>query len=215
MMAARKGQKTQGRSLKRSVATRKPRKTLLVFCEGEKTEPEYLNALKREPDVRDVAAVDLRVETGHGGNVPLTLVSLAVDARGRAVDEDGEIDEFWCVFDVEWPRNHPRLSEAIERAHNNDIQLAVSNPCFELWLILHFQDQGAWLDNDDARRLRRSLDGSFAKGLDTAKYMPPLDGAATRAAALEKRHLDNGTLFPHDNPSSGMHRLIGAVRPES
>lgn len=34
--------------LKRKVATRKPKKTLLIFCEGQRTEPEYLEALKRE-----------------------------------------------------------------------------------------------------------------------------------------------------------------------
>jgi hypothetical protein len=50
------------------------RKTLVVFCEGERTEPEYLDALKRQPSVRDAAAVDLRVETGHGGSVPRRLV---------------------------------------------------------------------------------------------------------------------------------------------
>jgi hypothetical protein len=31
---------------------------------------------------------------------------MALDARSRAIDEEGEIDEFWCVFDVECPRNH-------------------------------------------------------------------------------------------------------------
>jgi|ERR1022692_2479531 hypothetical protein len=97
---------------------------------------------------------------------------MAVAARSRAIDEEAEIDEFWCVFDVEWPRNHPGLHEAIEQAQQNRIQLAVSNPCFELWLILHFQDQGAWLDNNGARRLRRKLDGSNDKGIDSAKYMP-------------------------------------------
>lgn len=145
----------------------------------------------------------------------MTLVSLAVDARSRAVDEDGEIDEFWCVFDVEWPRNHPGLKDAIERARQNNIRLAVSNPCFELWLILHHKNTGAWLDNDNARRLRRSLDGADDKGLDAAKYMPLRSTARSRAAALEKRHHENGTSFPHDNPSSGMRCLIAAVEPPS
>ena len=66
-MTSRKDRRAGARSLKRKVATRRPRKTLVVFCEGERTEPEYLDALKRQPSVRDVAAVDLRVETGHGG----------------------------------------------------------------------------------------------------------------------------------------------------
>jgi hypothetical protein len=147
-MMVRKSSKSFGRRpLKRKVAIRPPRKTLLVFCEGEKTEPEYLHALKRQPFMRDVAAVDLRVEPRHEGAAPLALVSMAADARAKAMVEEAEIDEFWCVFDVEWPVNHPRLKEAIDQARRDGIQVAVSNPCFELWLILHFRDHGGWLDN--------------------------------------------------------------------
>jgi len=187
----------------------------VVFCEGERTEPEYLDALKRQPSVRDVAAVDLRVETGHGGSVPRTLVAMATEAHSRAIDEEAEIDEFWCVFDVEWPRNHPGLGGAVQQARVNGIKLAVSHPCFELWLILHFQDHTAWLDNNQARRLRRQLDGSGDKGLDAAKYMPLAADAARRAADLDRRHLYDGTVFPQDNPSSGMHRLLAATEPPS
>jgi RloB-like protein len=210
---AGKQRRAGSRPLKRKVAIRKPRKTLVVFCEGEKTEPQYLGGLKRLPWVRDVAAVDIRIETGHGGSVPRTLVSLAADARTRAIDEEGEIDEFWCVFDVEWPKNHPSLSEAIRQAHDNDIKLAVSNPCFELWLILHFQDHTSWLDNTGARRLRERLDGAPDKSLAPARYMPRVTDAARRAAALDVRHQKDGAKFPQDNPSSGMHFLVASVKP--
>lgn len=201
------------RPLKRRVGTRRPRKTLLVFCEGERTEPEYLEALKREPSVRDMASVDLRVEFVPNGSKPRTLVSKAADAHRRAVEGEDEIDEFWCVFDVEWPDNHPGLKEAIQQARQVGINLAVSNPCFELWLILHFQDYGSWLDNDGARRLRRRLDGSPDKGISPTKYLPLVGDAARRAADLDRRHDRNGIEVPDNNPSSGMHRLIAAVKP--
>lgn len=188
-----------------------PRRTFVIFCEGRRTEPEYLNALKRHPAVREAAAVDLRVEAGHGGSAPRSLVSRAVDARTRAIDEDAEIDEFWCVFDMEWPVNHPGLLDAIQRAGAHGIQVAVSNPCFELWLVLHFQDRGAWLSTDEACRLRQRLDRSSGKGLDAAVYMPVIADAVRRSAQLEQLHLDNGTDFPHTNPSSGMHRLLAAI----
>lgn len=197
--------------LKRRVGTRSPRKTIVIFCEGQRTEPEYLEALRRQPEVRDVAAVDLRIEAQRNGSVPLTLVRMAVRARERAAREEGEVDEFWCVFDVEWPANHPGLREALDLARQNGIEVAVSNPCFELWLALHFDAHTRWLDNDEACRLRRSYDGQADKGLDPALYMPRIASAAQRAAALEARHGKNGTVFPHDNPSSGMHRLIAAT----
>jgi hypothetical protein len=212
-MARKPSTRRARQSLGRKVAIRSPKKTLLVFCEGERTEPEYLHALKKQPFVRDVAAVDLRVEPRHEGAVPLTLVSVATDARNKALNEEAEIDEFWCVFDVEWPVNHPNLRSAISLARSNDIQLAISNPCFELWLILHFRDEGRWLDNEQARKIRRQLDGSGGKGLAPAKYMALIKDASRRAAKLEERHRLDGTTFPHDNPSSGMYRLFAAVQP--
>lgn len=186
-----------------------------MFCEGQRTEPEYLDALKREPAVREVAAVDLRVETRSKGSMPLTLVRLAAEARDRALREQGEVDEFWCVFDVEWPINHPGLAEALEIAAQNAIRVAVTNPCFELWLLLHFQDHRAWLDNDTARRLRRSHDGQPGKGLAGAKYMGKRGVAARRAAALDKLHAKNVTPFPKNNPSSGMHLLLVSIETPS
>jgi RloB-like protein len=213
MMAGDRRNVAGRRPLKRKVSIRPYRKTLLVFCEGERTEPEYLRALKRQPFVRDVAAVELRVEPRRGGAVPLTLVSMAAEARSKAITEEAEIDEFWCVFDVEWPLNHPDLERAVQQARHNDIQLAVSNPCFELWLILHFRSHSGWLDNERACKLRRQFDGSRDKGLDESKYMPFIRDAAQRAAKLDERHRQDGTRFPHDNPSSGMYRLHAAIAP--
>jgi hypothetical protein len=213
-VTGRNSREPGGRSLKRKVATRRPRKTLLIVCEGTRTEPYYLNALKRQPAVRDIAAVELRVETGQGRTDPRSLVSLAVVGRSRAMDADEEIDEFWCVFDVEWPRNHPGLQEAMEDARRNSIEVAVSNPCFELWLILHLQHRSAWLNTDDACKLRARLDGSDGKGLNAAIYMPLMEVAMQRAVALDERHLGNNTAFPHNNPSSSMHRLLAAVQPD-
>jgi hypothetical protein len=183
----------------------------VLYCEGEQTEPAYFEALRREPDVRDVAAVDLRVEDSAGGSSPLALVRMAVDARERSVREEGEIDEIWCVFDVEWPTNHPNLQQAIDLARGNGVFLAISNPCFEIWLILHFREHTRWLDTNAARRLRRRLDGQPGKGVDGARYMPHRTDAVERAIALDRRHLDNGSRFPSDNPSSGVHLVISTV----
>jgi hypothetical protein len=149
------------------VAVREPRKTLLVFCEGARTEPEYLEALRRQPAVQRTAAVDIRIDLDYAGFKPLGLVRKAIVAHDRATREQREIDEFWCLFDVEWPENHPGLKEAARLAAENGILLAVSNPCFELWLALHFADQEAWLDNDGARRLRRASPRPRTEGLRT------------------------------------------------
>ena len=197
--------------LRRRVASRAPKRTFLVFCEGQRTEPDYLKALKREPAVRDLASVDIRIHEDTLGSAPLTLVKAAADARARYGQDQSEIDEVWCLFDVEWPKNHPNLKKAIALAKRSNVKVAVSNPCFELWLLLHFRDQNAWLDTNAAKRLLRGHDTSQDKSLNGATYMPQRAEAARRARALDARHRGNGTNFPDDNPSSGMHHFLEAV----
>ncbi len=173
-----------------------------------------MTALKREPAVRDVAAVDIRIEEPGEGAVPLTLVTRAVDQRKRALAEEGEIDEFWCIFDVEWPLNHPHLKEALDLARGNDIKVAVSNPCFEVWLALHFKYHTGFLSNEEAKALLRQHEDRRDKGLDPSLYMSRRSAARQGAARLDEMHVRNGTSFPHNNPSSGMYRFLAAVDSE-
>ena len=209
-MAKRRGHRRgKDSSLRRRVAFRTPRRTFLVFCEGTKTEPDDIEALRQEPAVRDWASVDLRIEAS--GAVPLTLVNAAAEARVRSSREQGEIDQVWCLFDVEWPRNHPGLSDAKTKAEGSDVRLAISNPCFELWLALHFKDHTAWLDNDAAGKLRRKHDKSSGKGLVGSQYMPRRADASQRARALTAKHSGDGREIPKDNPSSGMYLLLEAI----
>ncbi|MXW62023.1 MAG: RloB domain-containing protein [Acidimicrobiaceae bacterium] len=207
-MAKRRGRSPRkDKPLGRSSGHLTPKRTFLVFCEGKRTEPDYLKALKRESAVRDIAAVEIKVDDIQG--VPLTLVGAAVEARALA--QNSEVDEVWCLFDVEWPNNHPDLEQARNLAGDKNVHVAISNPCFELWLALHFQDQTAWLNNDQADQLLRRHDNSEGKGLDGTTYMPHRAEASRRARALDHKHSKDGTHFPHDNPSSGMYMFLESI----
>ena len=182
-----------------------------MFCEGTKTEPDYIHVLQQEPAVRDSASVSLKTDLNGSGAVPLTLVRAAATAQLRSSEEQGEIDEVWCLFDVEAPQKHPNLGEARKIAQAGGVRLAISNPCFELWLALHFESQTAWLTSDAAQRLRRKHDKSSGKEVDGSQYMPRRDVAAERARALSAKHAGDGTEYPDDNPSSGMYLLFEAI----
>jgi hypothetical protein len=88
-------------SLTRKVGIYPVKKTVVVVCKGTKTEPQYIEMLADEPDVRDLASVALRLEAADEAEVPRTLVRRAIDLKNRTRKESGEIDEIWCVFDVE------------------------------------------------------------------------------------------------------------------
>ena len=129
--------------------------------------------------------------------------------------ENDEIDEVWCVFDVEAPQTHPNLQEALARARDNEIETAVSNPCFEIWLALHFRRHMKPLTTKAACRLRRGEDGSTGKEVDGELYMPLRKTAALHARDLRNKHVKDDSLFPDDNPSSGMFRLLEAIEPNT
>lgn len=116
------------------------------------------------------------------------------------------------MLDVEAPQSHPDLADAIRLAKDNAIRLAISNPCFELWLVLHLKDQSASLTSAEACALRQRLDGSQGKELDPGRYLPRIDDAIKRAQALDRTHERNGASLPQNNPSSGMHLVIEVMR---
>lgn len=97
------------------------------------------------------------------------------------------------------------------KARDNGVATAVSNPCFELWLVLHRATQTAFLETDQAISMRNAMDHSEGKHLIAADYMNRRTEAVRRAKSLEKLHRNNGTAFPDDNPSSTVYKLLEAL----
>ncbi|MDF5756023.1 RloB family protein [Spongiactinospora sp. TRM90649] len=177
-------------------------------AQARRPEPHYIGSLKRLPEIRANTSAEIEIDPPQG--VPLTLARRAVD-RSR----DDEVDECRCVFDVEWPL-HPNREQAVHLAGEHGIKPAISNPCFELWLILHFEDQTGFLNTYAADRRSRHLDGRSSKRIAAERYNAPARHRPQRADQLTKRHVRNETQSPDDNPSSSMSALIralGADRP--
>ncbi|MCY4294151.1 MAG: RloB family protein [Acidimicrobiaceae bacterium] len=195
------------RPLRRRAAQIDQLSRFVILCEGELTEPHYLKAFARLPSVRATSTLDIR----GMGYEPRRLVEEARDLKRQERRQGSGSSQYWCVFDVEAPTQHPRLLEATQMAYDNDIKVAVSNPCFELWLLLHFIDHESWLKNDSCRTLLRQWDTSQGKTVDAAVYMPRLADAVRRAERLEALHESAGRKLPDNNPASGMHRLLLAV----
>jgi len=199
--------------LKRKVGTRPELRTFLIFCEGSTSEPDYIKGLKATFEVARRTSVNIVLHPEQG--VPLTLVKLAIQEKKKLEAKGNlEVDQFWCIFDVEWPKKHPNLAQAVELANCHGISLAISNPCFELWLILHYKDYTKCSSTAVVEKISKALDGRSGKSIDASLYLPHFEDAMRRAMALDSRHSGNGTKFPKDNPSSSMHALLTALLPE-
>jgi len=103
------------------------KKRFLIVTEGTETEPRYFKAFRtyRTLDIKTI---------GTGRNT-IQVVQKAIDLKKHSIKD--EYDEIWSVFDRDsFPKDD--YMKAIDLAHKNDIKVAVSNECFELWFLLHF-----------------------------------------------------------------------------
>ncbi len=115
----------------------RPRKrSLLVQCEGLKTEPNYLDELCKACGVRQ--RLEVKVKPGKGQNARVTVEAAITEGSRRRLGER-IYDATCCVLDVEHAAHEASLNEAITLAKEHGIRLFLSNPSFEVWLITHFE----------------------------------------------------------------------------
>jgi hypothetical protein len=186
--------------LRRTAGRREPRESFAVYCEGRVTEKSYLLNLKRE-----LRASNVFIQWVPG--TPLDVVKRA-ERDGRSADA-----VVWCVFDAEAPRLHPNFEQALARAERNSFSCAVSNPCFELWALLHLADHSAYITTVGVcKALEAKLAGYSRrrKTIDYAALRPYLAAARERAIMLDNLHGDAKPVGER-NPSTGVWRLVDAL----
>lgn len=170
------------------------------MTEGKRTEPAYLTRFSQVMKATGVAIHAARV-VGAGVD-PEGVVREAI--RIKDDSSMGRFDACWCVVDVD---EHSRLPGALVLAQQHQINVAVSNPCFEIWLLWHHEEQTAHASATDLRRrLRRH--GHEGKDLPV-RFPYHLYPDALQRADLSARDLEPCALGP--NPSTSVAALIRAI----
>jgi len=186
-----------------------PKPRILVLCEGERSEPEYLRGFRlafRNP------LVDLEIAKERG--VPATLVREAKrlkkeadDEAKRKRDENLRYDQVWIAFDVD---EHPKVAEAVDKARSNGIHVALSNPCFELWLLLHSRESPGMQNRHEVQRMVGKIDGDRGKGVDFNRYKDRYGVALERARRLHTEAESMGEAGR--NPTTWFYLLTEEIR---
>ncbi|MDD9981998.1 MAG: RloB family protein [Gammaproteobacteria bacterium] len=217
-MARRAGGRRGGRSvpgLKRRKARLEPRRRFILFLEGRKTEPAYFDALKRA-----CRSALIEIDPHPGVGVPYTIAEKAVErARElglaprsrRRKDSFEDRDQVWAVFDRD---EHPRFNEAVELCRNHGVGVGRSDPCFELWLILHERDYDRPDDRHavqaELRRLRPEYEIDGPKTPDCEDLIRRVEDAERRGDEQLRRREEEDNAF--GNPSTTVGQLTTAIR---
>ena len=203
------------RKLRRSKPSREPRQRFILFCEGLQTEVEYFKAIRRV-----YSSTLISVETHGGQGVPYTIAEKAVQqARAlgltrhsrRRRDSYEERDQVWAVFDRD---AHPHFNEAVTYCESNNVGVGRSNPCIELWLILHERDFDRYEDRHAMQKilaeLRPEYDPDGAKTPDCDDLVKRVDAAERRSETQLRRRVEEDN--PYGNPSTTVGRLTREIR---
>lgn len=210
-MAHPSGRNRERRSGRRA-PFREPRPRILVVCEGANTEKQYFEQFAR---FHRNSLVEVIVEGGKG--VPLTVVRVAKERKDRASSEARRKDDafleyqsVWCVFDVD---DHPSVPEARVMAADNGIELAISNPCFELWLLLHHRECPGESHRHRIQTMLKAHVKGYDKHVDFDDYSSGYPMAVRRAGSLDQLAESMGE--PGRNPTTGVYRLTERIIPPS
>ncbi len=201
-----------GNDLKRRRPIRNRFDRVLIVCEGEKTEPNYLEEIRQ--DAR-ISTLDIKIISSALGTEPKQIVESAENEFLRS----REYERIYVVFDRDDHQTYANaidMSSARHQKYKNDegklvsFEAVVTVPCFELWLLIHFVDVRHWLHRDDViRRLRQQIPGYSKGNKKTYSGTATLIDDAIRRGTFLKNSFSR---LPGNEPYTDMHELVHTLR---
>jgi len=162
--------------------------TFFVFCEGE-SEAAYINHLKNS--YRKPVVIIPKVTKNK--------VSVRFIKESIKSSFGHEKDRVYLVYDIDVAGFHEKLL-AIQKEIVSI--LIISNPCFELWYLLHFTNQTAEISTDHCIKKLENVFKSYQKGIINTKLLEKLGEKKSEAIHRAK------SLLPPNNPSTNIHLFI-------
>ncbi len=190
------------KSFSRHPARFRPQPRVLVLCEDTKSGKNYLEDASRH--YRSFALV----EFAHCGHTdPLGIVT-------EAVKRERDFEEVYCVVDRD---SHKKWDEALALSKGSaKVQVIPSYPCFEYWLLIHFDFSRAPYVSvggvSAADRVIKDLVlkpgmANYAKGYKGNLFVDLFEKLDT-AHLHARRSVEQAILDDELNPSTRLHELI-------
>ena len=179
---------------------------IVIASEGKDTERIYFKALAKEYTNPHVHVHILeRSEAEQNNSSPDHVLKQLNDYKSQYELEAD--DELWLVVDKDRWTEAMLSRVATECSQEVAMHMALSNPCFELWLLLHIEDsalltpeeQKQWIENRRKSkngdpylkvRLRQKIGSYRESSYDTLALIAHVEDAIERARALDKNPAD-------------------------
>ena len=192
-------------------------KFIYIFTEGEETEVNYFESKKKEIE-GEIRRKNIKIEIKGKGYNTLSLINFTlgfIKKENIKINDSKNSDECWVVFDKD--DFNKDFDNAINKAEANNLKVAYSNECFELWFLLHFsfynvasggKDYNSKL-TDNLRKFTGDKKIKYEKNLENIySLIKGKEGDAIRnAKKLLNMHKDEKS-FLKKNPSTTVYLLV-------
>jgi len=160
-----------------------------VFCEGE-TEIAYVKFL------RSLYRAPIQVIPKKGkSNISEDYI---VKSKNEYVQTDQ--DKVFLMYDLDVDGMLVQLQKI------PNAELLVSNPCVELWFLLHYQDQKSEISSDKCIKKLQKVSKEYKKGTLSEEEKDVL--AKNKELAIERAK----ALEVLNNPSTTIYRLLDLLK---
>ena len=197
----------------RNKHNRKEKPMIIITAEGRnETETRYFDGF-RTADCPYIIKI-------HKAGYVTDPAKLAASIRKRWADEEADVrvgDKAFVIVDLDNKEDKAKVIRQLKATKGTE-EYIVSNPCFEVWYLLHYDySTRAYLNADAAiRELRKKYPG-YEK---TSEMYPVLadrmDTAVANAEKLEAYHNREKHQHPDArcNPYTDVHRLVKLLSTE-
>lgn len=175
-------------------------KIFVLSYEGNDTEPQYYEALRDRLKFKDyiLHIESLRREKSNTKSAPKHVFQKLKEKQSEFNFRDS--DEFWMIVD----KDRWELNEWVEKCQKEkNFHIAISNPCFEFWLLLHVYDikqlsleeKAEILINRKVSNRKRFIDQFLANQLGNDynkanikpdRFLDKIDDAINQASMLDQ-----------------------------
>jgi len=172
---------------------------IVIYTEGNVTEPEYLNdwirafAIKNKLNPNKVKTW-FEIVPSNNESEPLKIVENLIEDKSP---KTSKLDKFYAVFDEDdrsvKGKDKENYQSAFKIAGENHINVICSNRSVELWAVLHFSDATPMTQKDLEKELKKFMpqyNSGKNKRFDfvTMVTQGNEDNAIRRAKALRKNN---------------------------
>jgi hypothetical protein len=199
-------------------------KLYILSYEGTVSEKKYFNDFRESKFFNDsglVEIVPLKREKNTGSD-PISVKRLLKKAKSSYKFK--KTDEFWLIIDRDhWETKHKIDFDklVIDCNKENNFFLAMSNPCFEIWLIMHLKDITEYSEEVANKLLKNASESSKKNYIDVVlgnlqdngrgynkRPNPEIFLPLTKKAIERAKNLDNTNEPYPKNLGTNIYKLI-------